>query len=81
MKIRLIRLAQAFVLLACGVAQPVQSTESSAPSARLTALAMHGQPAFAGATSLPYANPDAPKGGKIELGLQGTFDSLNPFKG
>ena len=27
--------------------------------------------------SLPYANPDAPKGGKIVLGAFGTFDTLN----
>lgn len=26
-----------------------------------------------------YANPDAPKGGKIRLGTEGTFNSLNPF--
>ena len=29
--------------------------------------------------SLPYANPDAPKGGQITLGNNGGFDSLNPF--
>ncbi|MEM6887300.1 MAG: extracellular solute-binding protein [Pseudomonadota bacterium] len=29
--------------------------------------------------SLPYANPDAPKGGAIVLGNTGGFDSLNPF--
>ena len=28
---------------------------------------------------LPYANPDAPKGGRITYGNVGTFDSLNPF--
>jgi peptide/nickel transport system substrate-binding protein len=28
---------------------------------------------------MPYANPDAPKGGRLRLGLLGTFDSLNPF--
>ncbi len=28
---------------------------------------------------LPYANPAAPKGGKLTIGAQGTFDSLNPF--
>eukprot|EP01037_Dinobryon_pediforme_P011081 gene11081-11161_t len=48
-------------------------------SARMSALAMHGRPAFSGTTPLPYANPNAPKGGTLELGLQGTFDSLNPF--
>lgn len=43
-------------------------------------IAMHGAPALpAGFNHMPYANPDAPKGGKIVFGLPGTFDSLNPF--
>jgi peptide/nickel transport system substrate-binding protein len=29
--------------------------------------------------SLPYANPDAPKGGRVVTGNVGGFDSLNPF--
>ena len=29
--------------------------------------------------SLPYANPDAPKGGRVVMGNTGGFDSLNPF--
>lgn len=29
--------------------------------------------------SLPYANPDAPKGGRLVSGNVGSFDSLNPF--
>ncbi len=32
-----------------------------------------------GFTHLPYANPDAPKGGAIHLGAIGSFDDLNPF--
>jgi peptide/nickel transport system substrate-binding protein len=28
---------------------------------------------------MPYANPDAPKGGRLVWGAIGTFDSLNPF--
>jgi peptide/nickel transport system substrate-binding protein len=44
------------------------------------AIAMHGKPAMAdGFTSLPYANPDAPKGGRLVEGVLGTFDSLNPM--
>lgn len=44
------------------------------------ALAMHGEPALpASFTHMPYANPDAPKGGRLVWGLLGTFDSLNPF--
>jgi len=43
-------------------------------------IAMHGEPALpAGFPHLPYANPDAPKGGRITLAIQGTFDSLNPY--
>jgi len=29
--------------------------------------------------SLPYANPDAPKGGRIAFGERGGFDSFNPY--
>ncbi|MEW6767747.1 MAG: extracellular solute-binding protein [Pseudomonadota bacterium] len=43
-------------------------------------IAMHGVPALPdGFTHMPYANPDAPKGGRIVFGMPGTFDSLNPF--
>lgn len=43
-------------------------------------LAMHGAPALApGFRHLPYADPAAPKGGRLVLGLVGTFDSLNPL--
>lgn len=41
---------------------------------------MYGAPALPpDFVSLPYANPDAPKGGAITLGNSGGFDSLNPF--
>jgi peptide/nickel transport system substrate-binding protein len=41
---------------------------------------MHGAPAHAaGLAHWPYANPNAPKGGRITLGITGTFDSLNPL--
>jgi peptide/nickel transport system substrate-binding protein len=44
------------------------------------ALAMHGAPALSASYShMPYANPDAPKGGRLVQGLLGTFDSLNPL--
>lgn len=44
------------------------------------AIAMHGEPALpADFKNLPYANPDAPKGGRIEYAWPGTFDSINPF--
>jgi peptide/nickel transport system substrate-binding protein len=44
------------------------------------ALAMHGKPALpADFTHMPYANPNAPKGGRLVEGILGTFDSLNPL--
>jgi peptide/nickel transport system substrate-binding protein len=44
------------------------------------AIAMHGAPALpAGFTNMPYANPEAPKGGRLVQGILGTFDSLNPL--
>jgi peptide/nickel transport system substrate-binding protein len=44
------------------------------------AIAMHGAPAMPeDFTRLPYANPNAPKGGRLLQGMLGTFDSLNPF--
>ncbi len=41
---------------------------------------MYGAPALPpDFVSLPYANPTAPKGGRIVFGESGSFDSLNPF--
>lgn len=43
-------------------------------------ISMYGTPALPpDFVSLPYVNPDAPKGGGITLGNSGGFDSLNPF--
>jgi peptide/nickel transport system substrate-binding protein len=44
------------------------------------AIAMHGEPALPpDFAHLPYANPDAPKGGRLRLAYLGAFDSLNPY--
>jgi peptide/nickel transport system substrate-binding protein len=44
------------------------------------AIAMHGEPVYsAGFSHFKYANPDAPKGGRLTQGIVGTFDSVNPF--
>ncbi len=43
-------------------------------------IAMYGEPALPpDFVSLPYANPDAPKGGRIVFGQSGSFDSLHPL--
>lgn len=42
-------------------------------------IAMYGEPALPpDFVSLPYANPNAPKGGRLVTGEVGSFDSLNP---
>ncbi len=44
------------------------------------AIAMHGEPALpADFAHFRYANPAAPKGGRLVQGWLGSFDSLNPF--
>src|SRR4051794_1019656 len=41
---------------------------------------MHGEPALPPAFDhARYANPKAPKGGRLTQGVLGTFDSINPF--
>jgi len=43
-------------------------------------IAMYGEPALPqDFVSLPYANPDAPQGGRIVFAEIGGFDSLNPY--
>lgn len=45
-----------------------------------TGLAMHGKPREAPDFShFAYANPEAPKGGRVRFAKQGSFDSLNPL--
>lgn len=42
-------------------------------------IAMYGDPALPpDFDHLPYANPDAPTGGRLVMGETGSFDSLNP---
>ena len=40
---------------------------------------MASPPSLPGFTHFPYANPDAPKGGRLTLAKRGSFDSLNPL--
>ncbi len=43
-------------------------------------IAMYGAPALPqDFVSLPYVNPDAPKGGTIVFGERGGFDAMNPY--
>lgn len=56
------------------------SIASLAQAAPVHGIAMHGEPAHsADMQALPYVNPNAPKGGRLRLGVVGSFDSLNIF--
>jgi peptide/nickel transport system substrate-binding protein len=56
-----------FGLTGAGIAQPTHG------------IAMYGAPALPpDFAHLPYANPDAPTGGRLVTGEVGSFDSLNP---
>jgi peptide/nickel transport system substrate-binding protein len=69
-----VRRLVAVLALAVGLSTGIARAEQA------HAIAMHGKPAMpAGFTHMPYANPDAPKGGRLTWGILGTFDSLNPF--
>ncbi|WP_425358979.1 extracellular solute-binding protein [Antarcticimicrobium luteum] len=68
----LARASLAGIAFFCGV--------STAPAAPAHGIAMYGDPALPpDFVSLPYVNPEAPKGGRVVFGNTGGFDSLNPF--
>ncbi|WP_371135789.1 extracellular solute-binding protein [Bradyrhizobium sp.] len=70
-------MACALLALAGGVALAADTCRAAEPR---HAIAMHGAPALpADFTHMPYANPAAPKGGRLVQGILGTFDSLNPL--
>ncbi len=53
---------------------------SVAAAAPRPSIALHGTPLFADDfSSFPYVNPAAPKGGRLNLGVLGSFESVNPL--
>lgn len=44
-------------------------------------IAMHTTPKYVGVSSMPYANPNAPKGGYLSRAGRETFDNLNAMNG
>lgn len=56
------------------------ASNAAAEPAKRHGIAMHGVMKYAeNFTHFDYVNPDAPKGGTLNLGIQGTFTSLNPL--
>ena len=67
------------MLIAC-IAPLVLLLVSGAVAEPSHAIAMHGRPALGpDYQHFPYANPNAPKGGRVNYAVKGSFDSLNPF--
>lgn len=65
-------------LLALAVA--VLGPPPAARAAPRSAIALHGEPRLAsGFDHLPWADPSARRGGRVSLGVIGTYDNLNPF--
>jgi peptide/nickel transport system substrate-binding protein len=69
-----------FAWAAVGMAVAMTAALAEAPALPRHAIAMHGAPQLPpDYQHMPYANPDAPKGGRLIQGIHGTFDSLNPL--
>jgi len=78
--IRLIRLGLSCLATFVAFVALVVHTEParSADAVPRHAIAIYGEPALpADFPHLPYANPLAPRGGRITFGFQGSFDGLN----
>lgn len=69
----------AWALALAPVAAGAQGLQAGASGAA-HGISMYGEPALPpDIVALPYANPDAPQGGRLILAEIGTFDSLNPY--
>jgi peptide/nickel transport system substrate-binding protein len=67
-------------LLTVAVAAGPTAAAQARPGVPQHGIAMHGEPSLPpDFPRLRYANPAAPKGGRLTQGVLGTFDSLNPF--
>jgi peptide/nickel transport system substrate-binding protein len=74
------RRAIGFLAVACLVAAAAAVPAVPAKAEPRPSIAMHGTPLYPpDFDHFAYADPKAPKGGRITLGVQGTFDQLNPF--
>jgi len=80
------RLLASALLVAALVLSPSLARAQAVPPGEVNdavfqpALALGTRPALAdGFPAFEYANPQAPKGGRLVFGAQGSFDSLNPF--
>lgn len=62
----------AFLFIVCGA--------TGADAAPQASIAIHGTAKYAaGFDAFPYVDPNAPKGGRVNVGVVGTYNSLNPL--
>ncbi len=53
---------------------------SAADAAPVRSVALHGKPLYSDDfAAFPYVNPSAPKGGKLTLGVLGSYENVNPL--
>lgn len=72
--------ARLVLLAVLSLLAPVAPARAQGSDAPAHGIAMYGEPALPpDLVSLPYANPAAPRGGRLVLPEVGTFDSLNPY--
>lgn len=57
------------------------SSLSTAAPVRQNYISAHEKPLYATAPYMPYANPDAPKGGMLSMSANGTFDNFQTLNG
>lgn len=70
----------AALVAAVGAVASTGSTFAAPTEKRLHAISLLDAPHYgAGFTHFDWANPAAPKGGRVRLRANGTYDSLNPF--
>lgn len=68
------------VFLAVCALSPLRSAAQEVQSKPSHGLTLWGKLKYPeNFTHFDYVNPNAPKGGEVKLGAQGSFDSLNPF--
>jgi len=66
-----------WALTFCFIANIAWAQENNGP---MPGIALHGAPKYAASfTHFDYVNPDAPKGGTLNLSALGTYDTLNPY--
>ncbi|MFN4098506.1 MAG: extracellular solute-binding protein [Pararhodobacter sp.] len=67
-------------VVAAAIAALLAVTPAAGQDGPSHGIAMYGEPALPpDFVSLPYANPEAPQGGRFVFPEVGSFDSLNPF--